>query len=173
MFGIDSTTSLQLASRVVRNALAVLVLTSVHHAYGAYIYDTPWRLNVLLVSGIAAVAIIGPLLVLRRRSEGVVGQTAFWALSSVTLVFPIAIIGFFEGGYNHALKDALYFAGASPALMTTLFPPPTYELPNDIFFEVTGVLQLVLAITTTYHLYSLVRERLRTGTVRHRASATA
>jgi hypothetical protein len=173
MFGIASTTSQRLAARVVTNALAALVLTSVHHAYGAYIFHTPWRLNVLFVSGFAAGAIIGPFRLLRRRSEGVIAQAAFWALSSITLLFPITIIGFFEGGYNYALKDALYFAGASPALMTTLFPPPTYELPNDVFFEVTGVLQLVVAITTGYQLYSLVRERLRSGTVRHRASATA
>jgi hypothetical protein len=29
--------------------------------------------------------------------------------------------------------------------MTRLFPPPTYELPNDAFFEITGILQVVPA----------------------------
>jgi hypothetical protein len=29
--------------------------------------------------------------------------------------------------------------------MTRLFPPPTYEMPNDLFFELTGVLHVVPA----------------------------
>ena len=51
------------------------------------------------------------------------------------------------------MKDALYLAGAPPAFMRRLFPPPTYELPNDLFFEVTGVLHLVPAIVTGHLLY--------------------
>jgi hypothetical protein len=59
------------------------------------------------------------------------------------------------------VKDGLYLAGTSPALMHRLFPPPTYELPNDLFFEVTGVQQLVLGILTGYRLYRFVRGRRR------------
>ena len=34
-----------------------------------------------------------------------------------------------------------YFAGASPVVMARLFPPPTFEMPNDAFFEITGIHQ--------------------------------
>ena len=86
-----------------------------------------------------------------------------WVFAVVVLVIPVALIGFFEGGYNHALKNALYLAGASAAVLRRLFPPPTYELPNDLFFEVTGVQQLVLAVATGYQLFLLIRERRRRG----------
>jgi hypothetical protein len=75
-------------------------------------------------------------------------------------VVQVGGFGVFEGGYNHLLKDALYLGGASPALLRRLFPAPRYELPDDAFCEVTGVLRVVSAITG-YHLYRAVQERLR------------
>ena len=145
---IRSISSEHLVLRVFWMALAALLLTSVHHAYGAYIYDTPWRLHVVLVSGLAAAALIGSLRVLRRRSTDVAGEMAFWVFAVIVFVIPVAGIGVFEGGYNHAVKDALYFSGASLRVMYRLFPPPAYELPNDAFFEITGVQQLAVAVVT-------------------------
>jgi hypothetical protein len=55
-------------SRVTRYALAVLLLTSVHHAYGAYVYHTPWRLDAVVLRAFAAAAIISPLVVIQRRN---------------------------------------------------------------------------------------------------------
>ena len=63
----------------------------------------------------------------------------------MVLVFPVLLFGLFEGLYNHVLKDALYLAGLPESLFVTLFPPPTYEMPSDVLFEVTGVLQPVPA----------------------------
>lgn len=173
MSSVDSISLEQRTQRVLWMALAVLLLTSVHHAYGAYIYETPWRLHVVFISVLVAAALIGSLVVLRRRSAGLSAEIGFWSFSAVVLVVPVALIGLFEGGYNHLLKDALYFASGSPAVMHRLFPPPKYELPNDVFFEVTGVLQLILAIVTGYHLYVLVRQRLRERAAAIRFSAAA
>lgn len=142
-------------------ALAVLLLTSVHHAYGAYVYDTPWRLHVVFVAGLMAALLLGSFQISRRRSADLSGRVAFWTFAAVVLVMPVAAIGLFEGGFNHLLKDALYFAGASADVMQRLFPPPAYELPNDVFFEVTGVQQLVLGALTGYQLFRLVGERRR------------
>jgi hypothetical protein len=77
-------------------------------------------------------------------------------------------LGLFEGGYNHVLKDVLYFGGASPATMTRLSPPPTYEVPNHAFFESTGVLQLIGGAVTARELYRLLSERRRGQTWRAR-----
>lgn len=30
--------------------------------------------------------------------------------------------------------------------MTSLFPPPTYEMPNNLIFEITGILQVLPAV---------------------------
>ena len=173
MTGILSISLQPLMSRVARYALAVLLLTSVHHIYGAYIYDTPWRSHVALVSGLATAAIIGSLLVFRRQPDGIAGNMAFWVFTAVTLVIPVVIIGIFEGGYNHVVKNALYFGGASAAVMCKFFPPPTYELPNDLFFEVTGMLQFFPAMVTGYHLYTLVQKYWRARSNADRADAAA
>ena len=159
MFSTMSIVTQETLSRVTRYALAVLLLTSVHHTYGAYVYHTPWRLNAVVLSAFAAAAIITALVVIRRNADETVREIAFWMFAALVLVIPTALIGLFEGGYNHGLKNALYFAGASPTLMNRLFPPPTYELPNDIFFEVTGVMQAVLGSMTAWLLYRLVRSR--------------
>jgi len=85
------------------------------------------------------------------------GKIAFWLFAIVTLLIPVAGIGVYEGGYNHGLKDVLYFSGASAELMNRLFPAPTYEMPNDAFVEITGVLQFPLALFTGWELVKAIR----------------
>ena len=160
MFSTMSIVTQETLYRVTRYALAVLLLTSVHHAYGAYAYHTPWRLDAVVLSAFAAAAIISSLVVIQRNADETVREIAFWVFTAVVLVVPVALIGLFEGAYNHALKDAVYFAGASSTLMNRLFPPPTYELPDDVFFEATGVMQAVLGSITAWLLYRLVWSRV-------------
>jgi hypothetical protein len=159
MFSTMSIVTQETLSRVTRYALAVLLLTSVHHAYGAFAYNTPWRLHAVFLSAFAAAVIIGSKVSTQRNADETVREIAFWVFTAVVLVVPVALIGLFEGAYNHALKNALYFAGASSTLMNRLFPPPTYELPNDVFFEATGVMQAVLGSITAWLLYRLVWSR--------------
>jgi hypothetical protein len=147
------------AWRTVVAGLAALFLTTVHHVYGAYVYATPWRLHVAHVSGVAAVLILGSFLVFRQRVGTVAGTLALALLVLSTLMLPVVGIGLIEGGYNHAVKVALYSAGASPDTMRRLFPPPAYELPNDAFFEATGVLQLVPGLVAGRCVYRLIRAR--------------
>jgi hypothetical protein len=113
------------------------------------------------VSGLATAVALGSLLVLRRRTTGLADTVAFWVLAADTLVVQVGGFGVFEGGYNHLLKDALHLGGASPAQQRRLFPPPRYELLDDAFFEVTGVLQVVPPAITGYYLYRAVQQRLR------------
>jgi hypothetical protein len=157
MFGTTSLSTQQRLSQITRYAYGILVLTSAHHAYGAYIYASPWRLHVVALSVVAAAAIGAAAGSFRRHPTGIAGTIAFWIVCVVTLAFPFAMIGFFEGGYNHVLKNALYLGGASRDLMQTLFPAPAYEMPNSVFFELTGVAQLPPAVVGVGHLYRLVR----------------
>ena len=84
-------------------------------------------------------------------------------------VYPIGVIGIFAGGYNHAVKNALYVIGAPSSLMLTLFPPPTYVMPDDVVFELSGVLQFFLGAWAAYDLWRFVeREMIATRAGRSR-----
>jgi peroxiredoxin len=131
--------------KVAASSNFVLVLTAIHHLYGARLYGTPWRSHVVYFS-IPAAILIAVLLFLAWRYEArTFGRVAARFGMLLALIFPIGLIGVFEGGYNHLLKNCLYFGGATD-LVRQLFPPPHYELPHNVFFEVTGVAQLFAAL---------------------------
>jgi len=138
-----------------------LVLTAVHHLYGAEIYGTPWRAHIVHPAMAALVVILAGLYLSHRYRGTRVGQVSRWIAIGVTVLIPVAWIGLFEGGYNHVVKNILYFAGASAASMKTLFPPPTYEMPDNWVFEITGVLQFVLALVLGKHTRQLASRTRR------------
>ncbi len=146
-----------LMTRTVWWAFTVLMLTSIHHVYGAIRYATPWRMNVMMVSVVTIAILFGTRHVAWQHKGWAVSRPAFWIFAGTALILPVLGIGLFEGGYNHLVKDALFMSGASPDLMRRFFPPPAYELPNDAFFEATGVLQVVPAFLTGWALIRLVR----------------
>lgn len=149
--------------RLVRNvslsASFVYVLTIVHHIYGAIAFDTPWRYHAAFV-GVAGIAAT---LLLTRFStswgSSVPRQTTTAVLAAVTLILAVGLVGVFEGAYNHAIKLLLFFGGAAPETMHRLFPPPTYEMPSDVLFEVTGVLQFVAGLIAARATVALWRGR--------------
>jgi hypothetical protein len=146
-----------IASDITRQALTGLFLTSAHHAYGAYVYRTPWRNHVLLITIPASLVIVGSQAMVRKDPGGrraTVARRVF-ALTVVTL--PVLVFGGFEGLYNHVVKNVLYFSGASAGLMTKLFPPPRYEMPDNLIFEITGVLQVIPAALIVRHLFRMIR----------------
>ncbi len=134
-------------------SIALMVLTSIHHVYGAFRYHTPWRLHVLLLSIPVIILTIVIDRVVRRRAK--ISAFVFWAFFTITLVPSISLIGFYEGIYNHILKNILFYGGADINVLHTLFPPPKYEMPNDVWFEITGVLQGILVVPLTIQLIRL------------------
>jgi peroxiredoxin len=118
--------------RLFASALATLAVTAVHHVYGGLVYATPWRVH----GAAAAVLLAGLIVELHRRG-------ARRLLVAVVMITCVLALGVFEGLYNHVIKNALYFAGAPHAWLVRLFPPPTYELPDDAVFEITGIAQAV------------------------------
>jgi hypothetical protein len=159
----------EISTRTLTASVGVLVLTVIHHLYGATLYDAPFRQHV-------AFGILPVLLVLilaywvhRRRPLTSLGRVSLWIFMAVTLIVPVGMIGLFEGGYNHLVKNLLYFGGASRARLDQLFPPPAYEMPNDLWFEVTGILQFFVGLYTGYCLVRLWREsRIQERTTLHR-----
>jgi hypothetical protein len=144
--------------RSMLNTVAIFVITTVHHVYGAYLYNSPWRIHAVLVSGVSTVVIAGSLWLFRRYSTAAVGQFAFWSFVVLTVLVPVLGFGMFEGVYNHGLKDALYLINAPRSLMQRLFPAPMYEMPNNYFFEITGLLQIVPGFLAGRYLYRTVCE---------------
>ncbi|AYB32476.1 hypothetical protein [Chryseolinea soli] len=146
----------QEVTTVSRLSVALMVLTSIHHAYGAIIYNTPWRLHILMIS--VPVIIFTGVFYYRVLKKGIRTRSVFFGVYLVlTLVASVALIGLFEGVYNHLLKNALFYTGASHQILIALFPPPTYEMPNDFWFEFTGVLQGIVAIPLTLSFVRLIR----------------
>lgn len=145
-------------------ALTVLLMTSIHHVYGAVIYDTPFRLHIVYISVPVALAIAAALYVGATRT-GTVGRVATWIGVAIIFAFAVAAIGVFEGGYNHVLKNIVYFAGGEEAMMKlvpeSVYDPAAVEIPNDFIFEATGIAQFPLSIWTAVLTWRLARQTMR------------
>jgi hypothetical protein len=134
---------------------ALMLLTSIHHVFGAYQYISPWRFHVLAFS----IPVI--LLNVLWRKKLLHNWIAFYLMMTVNFIVTLSLIGFYEGVYNHLVKVVLYFSGTSAEIMTNLFPPPKYVMPDNFIFEFTGVLQAFLCIPIGYYFVGVVRSRLR------------
>jgi hypothetical protein len=142
-------------------ALAVLAMTAVHHVYGAVIYDTPFRLHIVFVAVPVALFIAFALRLGAARAGTKQGRLATWAAVAVILVFAVAAIGVFEGGYNHFVKNIAYLGGGEAAVRVMmpswLYDPAAVEIPNDIVFEATGIAQFPLSIWAAIETWRLAR----------------
>jgi hypothetical protein len=136
---------------------ALMVLTTIHHIYGAVIYSTPWMLHVIFLSAPVLVVTIILEYLLKKYDN----RFLFWLYSFVILVPSISFIGLFEGIYNHILKDIMFYSGFSEETMLAMFPPPAYEMPNDFLFEFTGVLQGIVCSVLMVVFYKFIRARRR------------
>jgi hypothetical protein len=130
----------------------VLLLTSVHHVYGAILYDTPERYHAVVIAGAALALMFGLKALNTRSGSGMVRRTAWWAGWSVNAVIAVLLFGVIEGFYNHVVKVALHFGGMTEERFRWFYRDPLYELPNDVIFELTGVLQVVPAAFAGYYL---------------------
>lgn len=137
-------------------SIALMVLTSLHHIYGAFIYNTPWRLHVLFIS-VPVIALTFLLQWTLVKNGSANSQPVFWLFILLILVPSIGMIAMFEGLYNHALKNILFFGGASVSTLEFMFPAPTYEMPNDFAFEITGVLQGFFMVPLLIYLAKAIR----------------
>lgn len=137
--------------------LATLALTILHHVQGAIRYDTPARLHAAYFAAAAAALMAGAWLVHRRAPNRRLGSAALGLSRALNAGIAVLLFGLFEGVYNHVLKVALYLLGMPEGAMRTLYRSALYEMPNDLFFEATGVLQAVPAWFAAASLLQAVR----------------
>ncbi len=151
-------------TRISMYSNALMLLTSVHHVYGAVRYQTPWRMHVLLLS--IPVLIVTIILGRMIKRKGLSLKNA-WSRIYCFIIFLVAIgmIGAYEGLYNHLLKNILYFCGLPATAMSMLFPASMYEMPDDLFFELTGVLQGIIVIPLAVYFSRMIRQQLMRSAV--------
>lgn len=138
--------------KILWTSIAAMALTTFHHAYGAVIYEAPFRKHVaVIVVLVTLVMLIAYNRILKSRSP-VSSRIALWVFLAVTVLMSIAGIGLFEGFYNHLMKNILFFSGMSPVTFNQFFPAPAYEIPNDFLFETTGILQFFAGMAPLFYL---------------------
>ena len=143
--------------RVMVWSVGTMVLTLIHHAYGAAIYDKPFRLHVAIYAIPVIVILLGTYLGFEKIRSVTSKKIMLAVFLVVALLFPTLAIGVYEGGYNHVVKNILYFTGTPTDIIDQIYPS-IYELPNDVVFELTGMAQFLTGFQCGVALY---RSRLR------------
>lgn len=141
--------------------VAVLLLTTVHHVYGAVLYATPERYHAVGIALAGLVVMAAGFIVSRRSRDSVLRRLGWWTFWGGTALVPVLLFGAVEGVYNHVVKLLLFFAGVPEDQLQQLYPDPTAEMPNDFIFEFTGVLQAVPAGVAAFYLFRLLRTTRR------------
>jgi hypothetical protein len=151
-------TTRQLIKRTALAILAAYALTTVHHIYGGFVDGAPNRLRVPVIMAIPSLVALGSLRRYKRTGSGAALATS----STVAVLAWVVLSGLLHGGYAHAYKDILFLVDGSPKLYYPLNPDEHYP-PDDIFFEITGVLETVTAYFIALFTYRLIRDRQQRG----------
>ena len=125
------------------------IISSFHHWYGAAVYATPWRSGISYWI-VGSVLIIYSLLFIHWKCiDKVIGKIALWIFFFGAVVFQTGFT-LFECVYSHVLKNLFFFTGVPLSILERLYPEPAYHLPDNLFFEITGLLQLVGLLAAWY-----------------------
>jgi hypothetical protein len=141
---------------VTQNALAIAAayaLTTIHHIYGGLVDKAPNRLRVPVIMAVPTLAALAAL----HRYERTGSKTALATSATVTSMAWVALSGLLHGGYAHAYKDVLFLTGGPAKLYYPLNPSEHYP-PDDLFFEITGVLETTTAYLVARSTYRLLRQ---------------
>lgn len=103
---------------------------------------------------IPSLVTLGSLYRYKRTGSGAALATS----SSVAALAWVVLSGLVHGGYAHAYKDILFLVDGPPELYYPLNPDEHYP-PDNIFFEITGVLEMVTGYFVALFTYRLIRDR--------------
>jgi hypothetical protein len=132
--------------RVVFSIVLTYVITALHHAYGAWLYDTPWRNHIVSQGVLWLLVCLVFLFVYKAWNQ----KWCYWVFFVLSFFFFFGAIGMYEGMYNHLLKNLLYYGELPESMLLRLYPPPKYEMPNDLLFETTGILSFMSGVFSGY-----------------------
>jgi hypothetical protein len=148
------TTTRQLINRAALAIVAAYALTTIHHIYGGLVDGASNRLLVPIVMAIPLLVALGSLYRYKRSGSGV----ALATYSIAAVLGWVVLSGLVHGGYAHTYKDVLFLLDGPPALYYPLNPNEHYP-PDDVFFEMTGVLELVTGYLIALFTFRLIRDR--------------
>lgn len=154
----SSVAPLNTFQKIYQSSISIMFLTLIHHAYGAFIYEDPFRLHVAYAAIPVILILLLTFRIVQGKSSALIRQFAFAVFMLASVSMTISVIGLYEGGYNHLLKNLLFFGGTSQATLDLLYPPAVYEMPSSYFFEVTGIFQSVFGIYAIYCLIQFWKE---------------
>ena len=146
------------AEMIERAAMAIglaYALTTVHHIYGGLVDSAPNRFRVPIIMAIPSVVAIGSLYRYRRTGS----RAALITAATVGSLAWVVLSGLLHGGYAHAYKDVLFLLNGPSRLYYPLNPSEHYP-PDDLFFEITGVLEIGTALLVGFTIYRVIRDRL-------------
>ena len=126
-------------NRAAVTILAVYALTTIHHVFGGLVDRADDRLVIPAILAPLVVIALVSLYALRRNG----GVKALITFGVVALLW-VLLLGLFHGGYAHLYKDIVFVVNGPPGLYFPLNPSEHYP-PDNLFFEVTGVLDFVAA----------------------------
>jgi hypothetical protein len=157
MTSLKPTTTTTTTKLIQRAALAIglaYALTTVHHIYGGLVDSAPNRLRVPIIMAIPSTVALGALYWYRRTGS----RAALITAGTVGGLSWVALSGLLHGGYAHAYKDIRFLLNGPSTLYFPLNPSEHYP-PDDLFFEITGVLEIGTAFFVASTLYRLIRDR--------------
>jgi hypothetical protein len=131
--------------------IALYVITTVHHLYGGLALDSPNRLLVPLLLLLPFGTAVASLEWYRRTGRRVAVRT----YAGIALVLAV-VLGLVHSAYSHIYKDVLFLLNA-PAELYVLLNPDEHYPPDDVFFEITGVIELAAAIAVVVTAIRLLR----------------
>jgi hypothetical protein len=159
---VGSVSSQYLRSSFIATSV-VYIVTTFHHLYGAKIYNTPWRKDVGINGGLILFICFIFLFLFSVYKKNIF-LTLYSVISFIVFEFGI---GLFEGLYNHVLKNVLFFCGMPLSTWRKLFPAPAYEIPDNLLFESTGILQFFVALISTFYLLKIYKNGRKTTASSH------
>jgi hypothetical protein len=156
-------TTTMTAKQIDRAALAMglaYALTTVHHIYGGLVDAAPIRLRVPIIMAIPTVIAVGSLY--RYRKTG--SRAALITAGTVGSLAWVVLSGLLHGGYAHAYKDVLFLLNGPSRLYHPLNPSEHYP-PDNLFFEITGVLETATALLVAFSMYRVIQDWLSNNSV--------
>lgn len=129
------------------------LITAIHHYYTGILYHTMWRAEFAAYAVIPMMICIG-LLIRYRVCEKRLLIGIYFVIS---FFFFFLVVGVWEGAWCHLTKLIFYFFHRPFYNAPASWNVPAAPVPDNVFSEVSGVMNFVFASCTLYVNWKLAR----------------
>lgn len=130
--------------------LFTYLITAVHHYYTGVYYETMWRAEFAIYAIIPTFICLTTLTIHYNRG----GRLLLFTFALVSFIFFFLVVGVWEGAWCHATKLVCYFLNIPFHNAPAAWHIPPAPAPEDLFSELTGVLNFVFA---TFNLHFMIK----------------